>query len=227
MENKEQHHSDTLLMGAILFFIGGFSNVYTYINCEQIFANLQTGNMTLMVVSLVNGNYTKIPRYITQVLSFCLGTCLGTIISVKEVNNKKIHWRTILLIFQLVSVIIAGFIPNSHNLIIAALIAFNSAMTSEAFKKISNRAIMSTMMVGNLKKIVEYFTKYLMKHDDYDKTEFLTILLLFIVFFIGCLICGYLSTIFGSKTIWFLIPLYIIAIIYLQKDQVRKENKNI
>lgn len=221
MENKEIHHSDSLLIGAILFFIGGFQNVYTYIECNGIFANLQTGNMTLLVVNLASGNLDKVPRYLVPIICFCLGVFVGTIIDIKKIDDQKIHWRSFILAFQLITVIAVGFIPDEYDLISASLITFNSALMLEGFRKVNNRSLPTTMMIGNLRKIVEHFTRYLFLKQKDEQKESLIILFLLAIFLLGCIAGAYLSYMFTTKAIWFLIPLYIIAIIYLQNDKVR------
>lgn len=220
MDTKKLHHSDSLLIGAILFFIGGFQNVYTYIECNGIFANLQTGNMTLLVVNLAQGNINTVPRYLIPILSFCLGVFVGTIVDIKKIDNQKIHWRTFILAFQLITVIIVGLIPDEYDLISASIITFNAALTLEGFRKVNNRSLPTTMMIGNLRKIVEHFTRFVFLKEKDEERESLLILFLLVVFLLGCIAAAYLSNIFTTKAIWFLIPIYIIAIIYLQNDSI-------
>ena len=74
------------------------------------------------------------------------------------------------------------------------------------------------MMIGNLRKAVDYLTKYSINHDKEDLKEGLLIGMLLLVFIFGAYISAILSDYFMNKTILFLIPIYLVAVIYLQFD---------
>lgn len=218
MENKK-HHSDSLFIGIILFFIGGFQNVYTYMNCGKVFANLQTGNMILMSINLVEGNISIASRYLVPLCSFWLGCVVGAAINIKYKYINKIHWRVILLIIEMTNTIIATCLANP--LYSAGLITFNCALTLEAFKEVDHRSLPTTMMIGNMRKAIDYLTKYFLQHHKKDLKEGLFVIGLLLVFIIGAISSAMLSVNFGNKTILFLVPLYLIAIIYLQFEETK------
>ncbi len=212
MENKK-HHSDSLFIGIILFFIGGFQNVYTYMNCGKVFANLQTGNMILMSINLVEGNIAIASRYLVPLCSFWFGCVVGAAINIKFKYKSKVHWRVILLFIEMINTIIAAYLNN------AALITFNCALTLEAFKEVDHRSLPTTMMIGNMRKAIDYLTKYFLQHHKKDLKEGLFVIGLLLVFIIGAISSALLSTSFRNKTILFLVPLYLIAILYLQFEK--------
>lgn len=220
--DKNNRHSDSFIIAAILFFFGGFQNAYTYINCGKVFANLQTGNLVLMAINLADRNYLLTIRYLVPLASFWLGCFIGSVVDVKCKHNFKIHWRTIVLSIELICVVIAGLLPDSYDLASAAVITFNSALSLQGFKTVDNRSLPSTMMIGNMRKCIEHITRYALLHKKEDKREFTVIISLLFVFLIGAVVGAKLSIYFNSKTILFLIPLYIIAIIYLQIDRCAK-----
>ena len=218
MENKK-HHSDSLFIGIILFFIGGFQNVYTYMNCGKVFANLQTGNMILMSINLVEGNISIASRYLVPLCSFWFGCVVGAAINIKYKYINKIHWRVILLIIEMTNTIIATCLANP--LYSAGLITFNCALTLEAFKEVDHRSLPTTMMIGNMRKAIDYLTKYFLEHHKKDLKEGLFVIGLLLVFIVGAISSAMLSVNFGNKTILFLVPLYLIAIIYLQFEETK------
>ena len=215
MENKK-HHSDSLFIGIILFFIGGFQNVYTYMNCGKVFANLQTGNMILMSINLVEGNISIASRYLVPLCSFCT---IGASVNIKFKYLSKIHWRVILLIIEMTNTIIASCLAIP--LYSAGLITFNCALTLEAFKEVDHRSLPTTMMIGNMRKAIDYLTKYFLEHHKKDLKEGLFVIGLLLVFIIGAISSAMLSVNFGNKTILFLVPLYLIAIVYLQFEETK------
>lgn len=209
MQNTKQH-SDSLFIGIILFFIGGFQNVYTYLNCGKIFANLQTGNMMWMAVALAEKDILGAARYLIPLGSLCLGCVIGALVDTKCKYNFKMHWRTIVLIIKMIITIIAS--------LLAALITFNSALSLQGFKNVCNRSLPAMMMIGNLRKAVDHLTKYSINHDKEDLKEGMLIWMLLFTFIFGAYISAILSDYFMNKTILFIIPLYLMMVIYLQND---------
>lgn len=209
MQNTKQH-SDSLFIGIILFFIGGFQNVYTYLNCGKIFANLQTGNMMWMAVALAEKDILGAARYLIPLGSFCLGCVIGALVDTKCKYNFKMHWRTIVLIIKMIITIIAS--------LLAALITFNSALSLQGFKNVCNRSLPAMMMIGNLRKAVDHLTKYSINHDKEDLKEGMLIWMLLFTFIFGAYISAILSDYFMNKTILFIVPLYLMMVIYLQND---------
>lgn len=219
---KNKQHSDSLIIAAILFFFGGFQNAYTYINCGKVFANLQTGNLVLMAINLADRNFPLVIRYLVPLTSFWLGCFIGSIVDIKCKQNFKIHWRTIVLSIEVICVVIAGALPESYDLASAAIVTFNSALSLQGFKTVDNRSLPTTMMIGNMRKAIEYITRYLLLHKKEDMQEFRIVFWLLVVFLLGAIVGAKLSVYFASRTILFLIPLYIIAIFYLQTDNSGK-----
>lgn len=209
MQNTKQH-SDSLFIGIILFFIGGFQNVYTYLNCGKIFANLQTGNMMWMAVALAEKDILGAARYLIPLGSFCLGCVIGALVDTKCKYNFKMHWRTIVLIIKMIITIIAS--------LLAALITFNSALSLQGFKNVCNRSLPAMMMIGNLRKAVDHLTKYSINHNKEDLKEGMLIWMLLFTFIFGAYISAILSDYFMNNTILFIIPLYLMMVIYLQND---------
>ena len=209
MQNTKQH-SDSLFIGIILFFIGGFQNVYTYLNCGKIFANLQTGNMMWVAVALAEKDILGAARYLIPLGSFCLGCVIGALVDTKCKYNFKMHWRTIVLIIKMIITIIAS--------LLAALITFNSALSLQGFKNVCNRSLPAMMMIGNLRKAVDHLTKYSINHDKEDLKEGMLIWMLLFTFIFGAYISAILSDYFMNNTILFIIPLYLMMVIYLQND---------
>ena len=209
MQNTKQH-TDSLFIGIILFFIGGFQNVYTYLNCGKIFANLQTGNMMWVAVALAEKDILGAARYLIPLGSFCLGCVIGALVDTKCKYNFKMHWRTIVLIIKMIITIIAS--------LLAALITFNSALSLQGFKNVCNRSLPAMMMIGNLRKAVDHLTKYSINHDKEDLKEGMLIWMLLFTFIFGAYISAILSDYFMNNTILFIVPLYLMMVIYLQND---------
>ena len=79
------------------------------------------------------------------------------------------------------------------------------------------------------KAVTDYLTKYFIEHHKKDLKEGLFVLGLLLVFIIGAICSALLSTIYGNKTILFLVPLYLTGIIFLQFEdfELIKNNKGL
>lgn len=216
---KQKHNSDSYIIAAILFFIGGYQNTYTYLNCGKIFANLQTGNMVLMSINFAEGNYMTALRYIVPLSCFVLGCIVGTIVNIKLKDHFKMHWRSPLLLIEMLCVLIVGFIPDEYDLVSAGIITFNSALSLQAFRTVENRPLPTTMMIGNMRKCVDHLTRYLILHKKEDLKEFWIVFTLLLIFLLSCMSMAFINPYLKLKSIFVLIPLYIFAILYIEIDR--------
>lgn len=168
---------------------------------------------------LVEGNISIASRYLVPLCSFWFGCAIGASVNIKFKYLSKIHWRVILLIIEMTNTIIASCLAIP--LYSAGLITFNCALTLEAFKEVDHRSLPTTMMIGNMRKAIDYLTKYFLEHHKKDLKEGLFVIGLLLVFIVGAISSAMLSVNFGNKTILFLVPLYLIAIVYLQFEETK------
>ena len=73
--------SETIKLGILLAFSGGFMDAYSYIQRDQVFANAQTGNMLLFGVNLSEGNLRGALHYFFPVFAF---RCKTTVVSLNS-----------------------------------------------------------------------------------------------------------------------------------------------
>lgn len=163
-----------------------------------------------MAVALAEKDILGAARYLIPLGSFCLGCVIGALVDTKCKYNFKMHWRTIVLIIKMIITIIAS--------LLAALITFNSALSLQGFKNVCNRSLPAMMMIGNLRKAVDHLTKYSINHNKEDLKEGMLIWMLLFTFIFGAYISAILSDYFMNNTILFIIPLYLMMVIYLQND---------
>ena len=70
--------SESIRLGMLLAFSGGFMDAYSYIQRDQVFANAQTGNILLLGVNLSEGNLPG-ALYYGIILCFVFGAVTGNI----------------------------------------------------------------------------------------------------------------------------------------------------
>ena len=75
--------SETYLTGVLLALAGGYLDAYTYISRGGVFANAQTGNIVLMGINAVEGDYKKALYYVFPIVAFIIGVFLTELIKSK------------------------------------------------------------------------------------------------------------------------------------------------
>ena len=199
---KSNQMSDTFTNAIFLTLSGGFQDAYTYLCRGKVFANAQTGNIVLMSTHFFEGEFGLILHYLIPVISFIFGICVAEIQHIFFKNYKKIHWRQIVLAFEIVILLVVGFIPINLNILANALVSFVAAMQVQTFRKLRGNAYASTMCIGNLRSGTEAFTGYLQTHDTEKLKKALYYFGIILFFGLGAGIGGNLSIRFGYHMIW-------------------------
>ena len=108
--------SETFLLSAILALSGGFQDAYTYNVRNGVFSNAQTGNVVLMSQHLMEGNWMRALHYLFPVLAFAFGVLVAERIGHTYKNARKIHWRQIVVLIEILILLAVGFMPQKFNM---------------------------------------------------------------------------------------------------------------
>lgn len=194
--------SDSLRIGAILTFIGGFIEIYSFLLKGKVFATTITGNLILMFYNLLEFDKVEIVKYIFPIIGFSIGVVFSEYI--RKYLNKKVHWRVrVIELEMLIVVVLAFIICPKLNLLSICMMAFISGIQIQTFNKIDDKIYMSTMCTGNMRKLVESIVKK-------DKDSMKVFATLIISFGLGVIYGGYIISIFKEISILILlIPLMI------------------
>lgn len=148
--NKRQI-SESIEVGIFLALSGGFMDAYSYINRGKVFANAETGNIILMALKVCEGKFFEAVNYLIPILSFAVGVAICEIIKYRKERINMIHWRQILVLFEIFAFIVVGFLPQEMNRVANAIISMISGIQFATFPKIRGTAMATTMCTGNLK----------------------------------------------------------------------------
>lgn len=148
--------SDAFLTGAFLAVVGGFLDAYTYICRGAVFANAQTGNIVLMGIAF-RGEFFRAGQYIIPILAFVAGILISETIKENFRKNSFLHWRQIILAFEIVILVLSAFLPSSraNNLITNTLVSFVCSLQVQSFRTVNGNSIATTMCTGNLRSAAE------------------------------------------------------------------------
>ena len=143
--------SEAFITALFLSVSGGLQDVYTYLFRGKVFANAQTGNIVLMSQSLFEGDFSRFAHYFIPVLSFALGVAAAECIRLRWREARRVHWRQLVLLFEILLLFVVGFLPQELNLLANSIVSFSCAMQVQAFRKVNGYAFASTMCIGNLR----------------------------------------------------------------------------
>lgn len=208
-------HEGILVM-ILITLSGGLQDAYTYLIRDHVFANAQTGNIVLLMVSLFDGNFQKAGSYLIPILSFALGIAAAHTLSMKW-KCRILSWRQFIILLEFLLLIAVGFIPLSLSQYANALVSFSCAMQVQSFRRFHGRAYASTMCIGNLRSGMESLSIYCnTKNKDaiIDALHYFGVIL---TFGIGAGIGGVLSSACGVQAIWASPLLLIIAFIVMKE----------
>ena len=120
MAHKVWHHhgqmSEAFRTVMFLSASGGLQDAYTYIGRGKVFANAQTGNIVLMSQAAFDGDLARVLHYLVPLLSFALGVAVAEAIHIRYREAKRLHWRQLVLVVEILLLFGVGFLPNTLDL---------------------------------------------------------------------------------------------------------------
>jgi len=148
----EAQMSDSFRTAAMLAFVGGFLETYTFVLHGHVFANAQTGNIALLGMSLASGRWLAALKYLVPILSFAGGVALVEWVRGHWPTASRIHWRQFVVIVEALLLCPCAFLVGTAqdmlaNLIVSVVCAFQV----QAFRKVRGSSYASTMCTGNLR----------------------------------------------------------------------------
>ncbi len=220
-QNKTRQMSEAFITSVFLALSGGFQDAYTFFVRDKVFSNAQTGNVVLLSTHMMQGEYRQGIKYLFPILAFALGIFIAERISAKYKHSKKIHWRQMVLLFEIIILTGVGFIGTDYNMIATMLVSLSCAMQVQTFRKVNGYAYASTMCIGNLRSGTESLSIYLRekKREQLIKTMHYFGVIFF--FAIGAGVGGKISVSFGIQSIWVSPVLLCISFLLMEKRSER------
>ena len=211
--------SESFLTAVFLSLSGGLQDVYTYLFRGKVFANAQTGNIVLMAVKLFAGEWGEALRYLVPLCAFALGIFAAEFIRLKLREMQWLHWRQLVVLFEILMLFVVGFLPQELNLLANSLVSFSCAMQVQSFRKVNGYAFASTMCIGNLRSGTESLSIYLRDKRPEALRKALPYYGIICVFALGAGAGGICSLHIGLRAIWISSLLLCIAFGMMQKER--------
>lgn len=226
MIRKPKQMSESMILGVVLTLAGGFQDAYSYSCRGQVFANAQTGNIVLLGQNIASGNFQNALHYLFPLLAFLAGVYLSEWVRELCKSFQKLHWRQIVLAFEIVMLAIAGLLPQSLNVVSNVLMSFACAMQVDSFRKFRGIPCATTMCIGNMRSGTELLCRYHITKDPELKRKSLHYYFIILVFAIGAAIGAVASQKFGNPAIWIAAGLMLLGFILMfVKEEIQGETE--
>lgn len=212
--------SNSLIMGVLLAFVGGYLDAYTYITRDGVFATAQTGNTVLFAVRAASREYSGAIQNVPPFLAFIAGVLVAELIK----DKLKPHHRAVLGLEFLI-LFIVGFLPASiPNMIVTMAIAFVSSLQIATFNKLGDWSYNSTITTGNLRTAAQASYGAFFRHDEESMRKFKGFSAIILAFIFGTLVGTFFSDILGYTAIWIAAAIILITVIlYHRSKEATKE----
>lgn len=166
MTTKRGQMSESLLVGTLLALAGGFLDAYTYLIRGEVFANAQTGNIVLLGIHLIGGEWMRALCYLIPIVSFSAGVLLVLCVRRRTPSGgSRLHWRQVVVVLEIALLLCVAFLPQKLNMLANIMVSFTCAMQVEGFRKIRGVTCATTMCTGNLRSGTELLWNFHQKRD--------------------------------------------------------------
>ena len=209
--NRNLPVHEQLIFCLLLTAVGGFFDAYTFVNCDGIFANAQTGNLIFVGIDLIEGNFSEVLHYSIPILSFVIGVLVSKFIETKYKELSIFKHIYMLLLTQIAALIIISIKHEYFGVDIRPIvISFICAIQFDGFRKVNNLVFASDFCTGNLRSMSEHLYKYFVLKKKESKIPFLIYLSVITVFLSGVILGSAISKYLLHKAI--IVPVFIISI---------------
>ena len=228
MAHKVWHHhgqmSEAFRTVMFLSASGGLQDAYTYIGRGKVFANAQTGNIVLMSQAAFDGDLARVLHYLVPLLSFALGVAAAEAIHIRYREAKRLHWRQLVLVVEILLLFWVGFLPNTLDLAANALVSFACAMQVQAFRKVHGYPFASTMCIGNMRSGMQYLYTGLHTKDRAVLRRAMQYFAVIALFAVGAAAGSLLTIHFGNRVIWFCCASLLVSLSFMFIREDIEEN---
>ena len=135
LQSADRQMSEAFITSVFLAMSGGFQDAYTYFTRDEVFSNAQTGNVVLMSQNFMTGQWGDGLRYLFPVLAFAIGVVAAERIQSTFKYAKKLHWRQMILLIEILILFVVGFMPGELDMLAAALSVYCREKRPEQLKQ--------------------------------------------------------------------------------------------
>lgn len=211
----------------VLIIIAGFYGGYAMMVRGGMFSNAQTGNVVFMAVAFGNGKIKEALYYLIPISAYMLGSLVSEVLPRPLRKVHLFRWDTLLTLFEIVAVIVMGFVPASApHQICQVLINFICAMQYNTFRQAEGVSMATTFVTNHIRQTgIQLAGLFDKTKDSKNQLHKIRVHVMMIVcFVVGVFAATVCCRFFGTYAIWFnLIPLLVVFVDLLHADLTKEK----
>lgn len=210
--------SERFRVGALLAIAGGILDAYTYICRGGVFANAQTGNIVLIGIRAVDGDWRGMFSAIVPVIAFAIGVLITEQMKLrfKTEEMHRFHWRHVMVGIEIALIAAISFVPQGEfDHFVNVIISFVCAMQVQTFRKVRGFAFASTMCTGNLRSGTEALSNYIHKKNRKERHRMLCSYGIIAFFIFGAIAGALLSVHSQTEVLPVCVLIYAIIFVFM------------
>ena len=198
-----------LLLGAT----GGFLDAVVYLGHGHVFANAMTGNVILLGISAVTGDWGDVARHLAPIIAFLIGVIAARMLKALPIP----HSASLTLAVEIIALFGIGWFPSSFpQLAFTGTIAFVSAFQVTTFRRVGRFTYNSTFVTGNLRDVAEgWFDRFTSPDPaarELARAKSMKLGLICLCFLLGALAGAIVAHRYPAHALWFAEPTLLIAL---------------
>lgn len=211
----------------VLMLVAGFYGGYAMVVRGGAFSNAQTGNLALMAVAFGQGRWLDGAYYLIPISAYVLGSFVSEVLPRPLRRLRLLRWDTLLTLFEIVMVVVMGFIPaTAPHQICQVIINFICAMQYNTFRQAEGVSMATTFCTNHIRLFAISLTGLFSKQPE-EKQKLrrgMEYLLMIACFVGGVLVSTVACHSLGEKAIWCaLIPLLILFVDLFHADLTKEK----
>lgn len=206
----------------LLMLTAGMMGAYTYNLRGGVFCNAQTANFVMMAIALGNGTWKKAFYYFIPATAYLLGAVLSEALPKPVKKIKLLRWDTYLIGFEIIVLIICGFIPlTASDHIVQVMINFICSMQYNTFRQAESIPMATTFCTNHLRQIGVWMVKYIKSGNTQNGTRAKRHIVMIAAFVAGGVVETIACNIWKEKAIWLaILPLFVNLCMLVYADLV-------
>ena len=238
--DKSWKIQEKLWFFALLIFAGGFYGGYTYSLRGQVFANAQTANLVMMMLSIGKGNWGRALYSLAPFSAYLFGVGLSEYLRQKnsgeenkgpesnslenKISQGKQSIEEKLLLFEALICFLLGIMPASWPDQFCQLsLSFICAMQFNIFRKAEGIPMATTFCTNHIRQMGCHLTEAIFFQNEESRKMAISHGLMLVAFSLGVLTAVLLAKFFGLYCIFAMTALHLFLWTRLRKEDKIRE----
>ena len=248
--DKSWKIQEKLWFFALLIFAGGFYGGYTYSLRGQVFANAQTANLVMMMLSIGKGNWGRALYSLAPFSAYLFGVGLSEYLRQKKsgeenkgqenrsLENRRLENKSLekkispgkqsieekLLLFEALICFLLGIMPASWPDQFCQLsLSFICAMQFNIFRKAEGIPMATTFCTNHIRQMGCHLTEAIFLQNEDSRKMAKSHGLMLVAFSLGVLTAVLLAKFFGLYCIFAMTALHLFLWTRLRKEDKIRE----